>query len=121
VAWTAYYSDGTELNQFENGVEAHMFKDIDESRLQTFKVTNEFGTSSVNLNTGVFSINGHNIRFKHFPCDRRLVYFRRTRQTLGKGTQFAEFLGWQSTYDGRNVKVVAALTIEGIYFEEVSL
>lgn len=39
--WIAYYSDGTILKQFDDNGFFHQFKEIDQSRLQTFKMVSD--------------------------------------------------------------------------------
>lgn len=115
--WYANYSDGSVLSQYENG-EEHLFKEIDESRLSSFKIVHGSNTVYVFLDDGRININGQFLHFKDSDSEYRLVYFRRTRQNLGtggvtKGPSLVEYAGWQTTVDNKNRKFMIGLSDDG--------
>jgi hypothetical protein len=107
--WTAIYDDESQLKQYEDGREV-LFKEIDQSRLTRFIVSNEKGEVIVNTKTGEIKVNGIKLDFGYGDIEYRLIYFRRVRQTLGSGTESTtnEYAGWQATIQGsegpQNVK-----------------
>lgn len=60
--WVAVYQDGTQLHQFDDGTGLfHQFAEIDQSRLETFSMTNGYRTLSI-----------------AFEPDMKLIHFYRT-------------------------------------------
>lgn len=126
LEWTAYYSDGTSLKQqygqgkwdeeIENYSDEHHFGHIDQDKLVKFELTGEYGTFSLDFKTGEINAKGLVLRYKHLDLalddprmsfDKRLIYFRRTRQDNGpEGIKFINrfLLGWQATVEGKNIQ-----------------
>jgi len=107
--WTAIYSDGTYLEQFDRSNVEHLFSEIDQDRLVNFVVhTKEGRNALVDLKTGLINIDGINFDFGYGNLVYRLIYFRRVRRTLGSNLQeigeasITEYLGWQATIQGAN-------------------
>ncbi len=91
--WVAVYEDDSVFRQFEDNKE-NLFKDIDQSRLKTFKwVSTIEGKPS------------HSLNIKPW---QRLIAFRRVRMSpTGKVKRTLYALGWQSTINGENVKTIS--------------
>lgn len=114
MAWTARYTDGTCLRQFEHG-EEKLFRDIDQSKLASFEVQEPVGNMtyvvSVDLLKGTINLGNTPLFFAQSQKGLyyRLIYFRRVRVTIGSGSSgqdksVREHLGFQVTVDGRNFK-----------------
>lgn len=122
--WVAKYLDGTELRQFDEVADVeHTFVDIDQSKLVELSVVKKDGskTLSVNIRTGIFSLNGQPFteiednglaRFigRELPegTSVRPIYFRRVLRMLNSPTKglinIFHFVGWQGTVEGRYEK-----------------
>jgi len=124
--WVARYSDGIELHQFDEALDKeNVFADIDQSKLEEFSIVKKDGskTLSVNVRTGLFSLNGANftqiednglIRYigKELPEGQpaRLIYFRRVLRILKINSQeptllnIFHFVGWQGNVEGKYEK-----------------
>jgi len=91
LQWKAIYSDGTELNQYENGQELSYYK-IDQSKLKFFDLID--GDKTV-------------LRL-HLFGGRKLIYRRRVIITQQTGEQRVIYLvGWQKNINGENVQSIA--------------
>jgi len=111
--WTAIYSDGTTLQQFDENKE-NKFGDIDQEKLIAFRIDKNDKHIIVDLKYGIFGINGNifeipNISYKDETY--RLIYFRRVQQSMGTapGAQdqsLSSFIGFQTTIENKNKKVV---------------
>lgn len=108
MEWVAYYTDNTQLKQFEDGKE-HLFKEIDQEKLEGFALFESIQIASVNLKTGEIKVNSTILEFPepHFKDAKfRLIYFRRVRQVIGssKDSSVKHYIGWQTTVQNRNHK-----------------
>jgi len=106
--WIAYYKDGIELHEDskEGGVR---FDEIDQNQLSRFEVYDKTHKICVDLNTGVFNVDGADLIFDGQFSDFRLIYFKRVRQTLTLSNTVVKkeiilFVGWQTSCDGINIK-----------------
>lgn len=84
--WEAVYEDGTSLKQFNDSGEA-LFKDIQQDKLQEFRLLHNGRVISLFLKTGTFGINGllYNTPVSNQKLDYRLIYFARRRRNMGCG------------------------------------
>jgi hypothetical protein len=122
LTWSAYYTDGSSLQQYEGDVE-HRFGDIDQTRLRSFRVSDEKNEILVDLFNGLMRINNKLVETPHSNIeeDYRLIYFRRVLQTMGTrpGLQSRRsvcYVGYQVTIDGKNFKYFIGLDDNGILF-----
>ena len=118
LMWSALYTDGSRLLQFDEAGTERLFKEIDQDRLEKFIVSNEFKEVIVNLKTGEIKISGVKLDFCYGPdIEYRLIYFRRVRRTMGYGAPtITEHVGWQATVQGSegNVKRIIGIGPEKI-------
>lgn len=110
--WVAQYNDGTELKEYEDT--QHLLREIDESKLDYFYITNGNKQFGVHFKTGVFNINGVSIKSFSLPPAEllqepyRLIWFKRHSavgdNSLGYMTDEIKFyvFGLQTTYEGIN-------------------
>lgn len=109
--WEAAYSDGGILKQDDDQGE-HKFSEINLGKLTTFRVYSVSNASHeilLDLVSGKFYVKDVCLDFGYPNVNKRLIYFRRVKQTLGgdsKCNKVVEHLGWQATIDGKNVKRV---------------
>ena len=97
MLWKAIYSDGTELNQHENGQELSYYK-IDQSKLKFFSLIN----------------NGKVVLVLHIFDGRKLIYRRRVMIHQHTGEQEVIYLvGWQKNINGENVQSIAYIHEDG--------
>jgi len=122
MEWIAYYSDGTELGQFEDGKE-RLFKEIDQEKLKQFGLKTESKIITLlDLRTGKITVNDVILEFPE-PQFRdakfRLIYFRRVRNVIGsqKDSSTKNYIGWQTTIKGKNYKRVISFTNDKIAIE----
>ena len=114
--WKASCSDGKVLNQFEE----QPFSVIDVSKVLVFEVETQFGKIIVDLKTGYINANGQVLMFGFEEEPKRLIYFKRNQQFMSCSggnvmppAQF-EYVGWQATVRGANVKRIVRLTSRGV-------
>lgn len=135
LEWTAYYNDVTSLKQqygqgewnqeLETFADEHHFGHIDQDKLVKFELSGEYGTFTLDLNTGEINANGLILRYKHLDLalsdprmnfEKRLIYFRRTRQeNTYEGPRITNrfLLGWQATVDGKNIQFIIITEPDG--------
>ncbi len=77
--WTAVYTDGQTLCQFDKAGAEHSSEEIDRSRL-----------SSIYLN----KTNGHVILVQHFEPGMKVIFRRRVEQSPGRCQKVGYLLGW---------------------------
>lgn len=113
--WTAIYNDGIELEQFSGDKES-LFKDIDQSKLTYFRVDCGKFQYLLDIETGKIMIylNGEPLKtidLGYNDAEHRLIYFKRHSHVLGvnSGHTVVDYLGWQTTIDGKNVKRMIGL------------
>jgi len=130
--WIAKYSDGTELRQFdfENDIENHFGK-VNKEMLVEFVLEkkDKSKTFSINLKTGLFSINGKEVDKIKINNEEKalgkrisekekvkIIYFRRvlrTINTLKKDfylNNIFHFLGWHGIINGKHEKFEIAIS-----------
>jgi len=83
--WTAEYHDGTQLPQYENNRE-HLFKEIDQDKLKTFKLTNKAREYRVDITPA-----------------RKLIFFRRHFVKTDGTHDIHHFLGFQEKLYDHNI------------------
>jgi hypothetical protein len=109
--WIARYSDGTFLEQNYLKEDEHNFGHIDQERLVSIDLVDEYGNIpfSVNIKNQMLFVNG---MFFHVKLteknDCRVIYFRRIRQNVyGNNDTFVfQALGLQSTENGKNYQLI---------------
>jgi len=115
--WRAIYENGEELNQYKDSKEV-LFKDIDQERLIAFRLDNEQGRHIiVDLKIGMFVVNGSIFAIptlSNLKEPYRLIYFRRVTKSIGtsgsiKSTTTEPHIGFQTTIDGKNHKVMVSI------------
>lgn len=132
--WIAKYRDGSELKQYDDELgHAHHFGHIDQDKINEFILVAtrepQIGKMSVNLETGLFSINGRvmshvqdsksRIPLGLFIGDRsvtsswgnkaKLIFAKHVRRdfNMGSGTMTVGILyefGWEADVDGKHEK-----------------
>jgi len=121
--WEAIYKDGTSLRQF-NGEKENLFGDINQEKLIVFKLGNVL---SVDLRTGVFTVNGLEFRVDGLSFreeNYRLIFFRRKQYQISKDPQTKRFenteyfIGFQITIDGVNHKTMISLNGDMLTFHK---
>ena len=121
--WEATYSEEGNLKQYDNHGE-HLFSEINLNKLTTFSIYNTDlrgiapNEILLDLKSGKFFIKDQCFDFGYSNVKKRLIYFRRTKQTLGgayNNEDVVEHIGWQATVDGRNVKRVICFKNGEIY------
>ena len=123
--WKAFYHDGTELAQFDDEGNEHLFKEIDQSKLKGF------GWFPFTYQQEAFlKSKGHNVRALPLPSyvlwlkpGQRLIAFRRHFLSLSIQTpvgvssltnhKILYVLGWQETIGGRNMQTLMYIDEEG--------
>jgi len=100
--WTALYTDGDKLLQFDAEGNERLFSGIDQGRLHKFIVSTPYKEIIVNIKDGLIKVNGIKFDFGFGEDkDYRLIYFRRVRRTLGNDVpNIKEHVGWQTTVQG---------------------
>ena len=121
--WLAVYNDGTSLDQFD-GSDERLFSDIDQNKLKKFVIYNGSNGIDLDMLTGVFTINGSQISIdkrSNLDSDNRLIFFKRVRVDIGtttidenKTTRY--FIGYQTTVDGVNKKVMLSVMEDDFSF-----
>lgn len=121
--WVSIYTDGSTFKQVENGKE-NLFKDIDMSRLKVFSVFKYNNIISVDIESGVFYINGSVLEvngFSNLGEDYRLIYFKRnykSMSTRAEGQSSVDYyVGFQVTIDDTNYKVLLKVKDNGVEIE----
>ena len=112
-SWIAIYKDDTSLCQFD-GSHEHQFSDIHQDKLKTFIISNKNNRITLNMDTGVFTINGSEIaidKISNKDYDYRLIHFKRVRvnigtQTIDENRVVKYFIGYQVTIKDVNKKVM---------------
>ena len=132
--WVAKYKDGTELKQYDDTLlRAHHFGHIDQEKITEFILVAtrepQIGKLSVNLETGLFSLNGRvmshirdgqsQIPLGLFIGNRsvtsswgnkaKLIFLKHVRRDfhMGTGTTTVTILyefGWEADVDGKHEK-----------------
>lgn len=128
--WRAQFTDGSTLKQFDENGE-HGFGEIQdkEDALTSFWLdfqNNNYSVSiGVDLTDGSFNINDFTIepmlddvKWKDLNVDFRVIYFRRNRrhytaEMLPLGHDIDYFIGWQTTYEGKNYKRILKIGADG--------
>jgi len=115
--WKAIYENGGELNQYKDGKEI-LFREIEQDKLIAFRLDNEQGRHIiVDLKIGMFVVNGSIFaipKLSNLKEDYRLIYFRRVTKDIGtagniKSTTTEPHIGFQTTIDGKNHKVMVSI------------
>ena len=119
-----HYKDGDKMYQNYGTEEEKHFGDIDLDRLEVFEITNGIRSYKLNIDTGVFDLNGVICDFdlgyldkEHLDPDSfRLIYFRRIQQQFGakqgiKSVRHA--FGWQCTIDNENYQRIVFINSDG--------
>ena len=103
--WIATYDDETELRQFDNEGE-NLFSQIDQDKLSIFTVDCGNHCVALDIESGRVDIDGVVLSFGFEELPKRLIYFRRNKKILGGDSNIPpiEFIGWQSTFEGKNIK-----------------
>jgi hypothetical protein len=103
----ATYTDGS---TFEGGLTDGSFGGIDQDRLRSFRVLYEGLDASLDMVTGVFTINGES-QYPPIPPNPRLIAYATMRgytNSIHPEEMYAFVIGWQATapVDGawRNIK-----------------
>lgn len=111
--WIAKYSDGTELHEIDEQQHEHLFGEIDQDKLVRFIIRSNGRELHLDLKTGIIWLDGmKRLNFGFQQDKKRLIYFKRHRKYIGPnnpGPQVVEFLGWQATVEGKNVKRILGL------------
>lgn len=97
MQWTAYYSDGGSLQQFDSGGE-HGYAEIDRSRLCAFALRDFCGRLVICL---------------HLDPGQRLIYRKRHEQRAGSERVTVYMVGWQQTIGGQNIQAVCYIFPDG--------
>jgi hypothetical protein len=113
--WVARYSDGSELYQYDNDGFEHKFSEIDHAKLDHFIIRSYDKEIKLDLRTGCFMLDSiKKLNFGYLTEKKRLIYFRRNKIILGAAKldepKLIEYIGWQATIKGRNVKRIIGLT-----------
>jgi len=115
--WTALYDDNSTLSQFTETNEEHLFKEIDQSKLKRFGISNGFHNIVVDFRNGRFYVDGLPMKVGD-SGDKdekyRLIYFRRVRRNIGttttkKSQETEHFIGYQTIQEGVNKQVMISV------------
>lgn len=106
--WVANYSDG-KLFQFNSDGSENLFSDIDFSKLIFFELNCGFTSVVVNLVTKVCLVNGIAVSISEELENPRLIYFRRSRHTLGRASKIIYFVGIQGNVGNKNSKILISI------------
>jgi hypothetical protein len=127
--FTATFKDGSVIQQTQEdksqtGEGKSAFYDVDQriSEVSTFSIESPSVKATVDLNTGLFTMNGVGFypsnpsvidNFRDVK-EHRLIYFRRHRRDLENGVEVNHdieyHIGWQTTLDdGKNYKQTISL------------
>lgn len=110
-SWKAIYNDKSSFEQFTSDGTENVFGDIDLEELDVFIISSstDINAFQVNVNKGVFSVNGQIIYFGEYSSNR-LIYFRRNRVNLGvdfiSDSDVVHCFGIQATVNGVNKKLI---------------
>lgn len=114
-SWKAIYKDSSVFEQFDSDGSENRFGDINLDELDVFIVRGPVDVNAyqVNVNKGIFSINGQLFYFGEYDSNR-LIYFRRNRVNLGvdfiSDSDTIHCLGIQATVDGSNKKLIFGIS-----------
>lgn len=102
--WLATYRDGSQLEQFDKEGKERLFKEIEQSKLDTFSWV-PFDKSKP----------AHTLKLQPF---QRLIAVRRhhlvTKLRTGeKKDKITYLLGWQTTHQGKNIKSIMFIHPDG--------
>lgn len=134
LRWKARFKNQHMLNQFDSQGREILFKEVLERQndLEIFELVEDGKVYQINLNTGMFTINGIEIfliteqelgtplRDAHY----RIIYYKRmqtnfTVQKLEKPKVFCYLLGWQTTVNGKNFQRILQIFPDGKLFLKV--
>jgi len=115
--WSALYNNSEILSQIDAHKKEHLFKEIDQSRLVRFGISNGKRNIVIDLTNGRFYVDSIPIRIpKLSDLDEkyRLIYFRRVKKSIGtqpgmEGTETESFIGFQVTIDGVNKQAMISV------------
>lgn len=132
MKWRARFKNQHTLEQYNDGKE-RLFREVldRQDELEHFELAENGKLYSVNLKTGMFSINGVDI----FPITEeelglplrdahyRIIYYRRmqasfTPQQIEDSALLCHLLGWQTNIDGKNFKRILHIYDDGKLFLE---
>lgn len=89
MSWTAYYANGTQLDQYPDDGSTNTYNDIDREKLVKFSLSVFDKTFTVAIEDG-----------------RRLIYRKRVMKNPGKPDTVIHLLGWQKTVKGENIQSI---------------
>ena len=97
MSWTANYSDGTTLKQYNADGSENTYNDIDREKLVSFSLF-VFGRNYIlDLDT-----------------ERRLIYRKRTKVSSTGKQEDIYLLGWQKTVKGENIQSIMFIGEDGV-------
>lgn len=129
--WNAELTDGTIIRQFDSEGKEHSFSEVQDKEDSLVYFWLELQESpeplkvGVSLVDGCFNINDFVIHplkddkpWVHLKPEFRVINFRRIRQHFDGELEFKNldmdyFIGWQTTYDGKNYKKLLAIDSQG--------
>lgn len=112
-SWRAILKDGTEINQFQDGIE-NTFKSVMDVKenLLAFQLVSEAGVIySVHMETGEFNLKGFIIKSSidlKEVANKEPIYWKRSKVVFsseegGKAPEvYGYIIGWQANIDGKN-------------------
>ena len=120
LQWRAHFSDGTTLSQYE-GDRERSFRDVlnREEDLCVLELSdpNSKEVYKVNLTDGSFQVGEILIPIFNPPGTKyRVIYFKSVRLEMGgygvvRDVDF--HIGWQTTFEGRNYKLILCIKSNG--------
>jgi len=132
--WKARFKNQHILNQFDSAGKEKLFREVLDRQedLEIFELAEDGKIYSVNLQTGMFTINGINI----FPITKeeigislrdanyRIIYYKRmqtnfTVQKLEEPKIHSYLLGWQTLVNGKNFQRILQIFPDGKVFLKV--
>lgn len=108
IQWTIQYNDNT----IESGFNNLNSKAFNNPNLIFFELNYKDKIYSVDLKTGTITLNGFRIHSPFKNMNYRLIYYRIVSTSLpdGKIEENIPYIGWQVTINGKNHKIIFALT-----------
>lgn len=127
TAWEVVYKDGTNLYQFNDNEKEKRFLDIEQERLNEFRLFHNNKVLSLFIDTGTFGINGflHDTDISNIPNVKyRLIYFIRKQRDLSTDDGHPEIIagrdyphiGFQVVIDGKNHQRMIKIDKDSISF-----
>jgi len=127
--WDALYNDKTVFSQYDENKKERAFKEIDQTKLVNFGITNGQHHVVVNLEKGSFIIDNIPLEFSDYSnkeVEYRLIYFRRVQRSIGTAPGMSSIttnshIGFQFTENEINKQVIVSIADSGAFKYKIEI